>query len=297
MSTIDLRRPLLALAVTAKATATSRRPCLRRLCGVAWEPSKCGQRGPRTCWQGGAADKRSRRRRQAMSSGRIQSLRIMLREFDAELHKGDNPGAWTCVVMDDAAELFGTFDMFFASSGFVQQLLLQFSGVASATTAAAAAARDDTPSASAPSAALLPAWAMPRYRCTEQWAPVAASEGRRAAVHKVRSTHAHMLVMVSAAVVWWGSMLTVCFENVRSFACLSRGARRGAVGVQTLLSDQQQTQRSPMHLLPAVSNTAGLLPAACNGVGDSASVPSLCCTPLHSYQLRHVSLQWIRAHS
>ena len=32
----------------------------------------------------------------------------MLSEFDAQLHKGDNPGAWTCVVMDDAAELFGT---------------------------------------------------------------------------------------------------------------------------------------------------------------------------------------------
>ena len=32
----------------------------------------------------------------------------MLREFDARLEKGDNPGAWTCVVMDDAAELFGT---------------------------------------------------------------------------------------------------------------------------------------------------------------------------------------------
>ena len=32
----------------------------------------------------------------------------MVREFDAELRKGDNPGAWTCVVMDDAAELFGT---------------------------------------------------------------------------------------------------------------------------------------------------------------------------------------------
>ena len=32
----------------------------------------------------------------------------MLREFDARLQKGDNPGAWTCVVMDDAAELFGT---------------------------------------------------------------------------------------------------------------------------------------------------------------------------------------------
>ena len=32
----------------------------------------------------------------------------MLREFDAQLQKGDNPGAWTCVVMDDAAELFGT---------------------------------------------------------------------------------------------------------------------------------------------------------------------------------------------
>src|SRR4051795_7578056 len=32
----------------------------------------------------------------------------MLREFDAQLQKGDNPGAWTCVVLDDAAELFGT---------------------------------------------------------------------------------------------------------------------------------------------------------------------------------------------
>jgi Domain of unknown function (DUF1905) len=32
----------------------------------------------------------------------------MLREFDAELQKADNPGAWTCVVMDDVVELFGT---------------------------------------------------------------------------------------------------------------------------------------------------------------------------------------------
>jgi Domain of unknown function (DUF1905) len=32
----------------------------------------------------------------------------MPREFDAQLHKGDNPGAWTCVVMDDVNELFGT---------------------------------------------------------------------------------------------------------------------------------------------------------------------------------------------
>jgi hypothetical protein len=32
----------------------------------------------------------------------------MLREFDAQLKKGDNPGAWTCVVVDDVAELFGT---------------------------------------------------------------------------------------------------------------------------------------------------------------------------------------------
>ncbi len=31
-----------------------------------------------------------------------------MREFDAQLHKGDNPGAWTCVLMDDVAELFGT---------------------------------------------------------------------------------------------------------------------------------------------------------------------------------------------
>jgi len=32
----------------------------------------------------------------------------MLREFDAQLQKGDNPGAWTCVVTDDAVRLFGT---------------------------------------------------------------------------------------------------------------------------------------------------------------------------------------------
>jgi hypothetical protein len=32
----------------------------------------------------------------------------MLSEFDAPLRKGDNPGAWTCVVMDDVAERFGT---------------------------------------------------------------------------------------------------------------------------------------------------------------------------------------------
>ena len=32
----------------------------------------------------------------------------MLREFEAQLEKGDNPGAWTCVVMDDVAEMFGT---------------------------------------------------------------------------------------------------------------------------------------------------------------------------------------------
>jgi hypothetical protein len=32
----------------------------------------------------------------------------MLREFDAQLQKGENPGAWTCVVMHDVAELFGT---------------------------------------------------------------------------------------------------------------------------------------------------------------------------------------------
>src|ERR1044071_8443653 len=32
----------------------------------------------------------------------------LVKEFDAQLHKGDNPGAWTCVVMDDVPELFGT---------------------------------------------------------------------------------------------------------------------------------------------------------------------------------------------
>ena len=32
----------------------------------------------------------------------------MITEFDAELHKGDNPGAWTCVLLDDVPALFGT---------------------------------------------------------------------------------------------------------------------------------------------------------------------------------------------
>src|SRR6188472_4303368 len=32
----------------------------------------------------------------------------MFKEFDAQLHKGDNPGAWTCVVLDDVKQLFGT---------------------------------------------------------------------------------------------------------------------------------------------------------------------------------------------
>jgi hypothetical protein len=32
----------------------------------------------------------------------------MVKEFDAQLHRGDNPGAWTCVVLDDVKELFGT---------------------------------------------------------------------------------------------------------------------------------------------------------------------------------------------
>jgi hypothetical protein len=32
----------------------------------------------------------------------------MLKEFDAKLEKGENKGAWTCVVWDGAAEFFGT---------------------------------------------------------------------------------------------------------------------------------------------------------------------------------------------
>jgi len=33
---------------------------------------------------------------------------MTVKAFDAELHKGDNPGAWTCVVLDDVHALFGT---------------------------------------------------------------------------------------------------------------------------------------------------------------------------------------------
>ena len=32
----------------------------------------------------------------------------MLKEFDARLQKGNNLGAWTCVVINDVPELFGT---------------------------------------------------------------------------------------------------------------------------------------------------------------------------------------------
>ncbi len=32
----------------------------------------------------------------------------MVKEFDAQLQKGANPGAWTCVVVNDVADLFGT---------------------------------------------------------------------------------------------------------------------------------------------------------------------------------------------
>ncbi len=32
----------------------------------------------------------------------------MLKEFDATLEKGENKGAWTCVIWDGAAEFFGT---------------------------------------------------------------------------------------------------------------------------------------------------------------------------------------------
>src|SRR6185295_16018051 len=43
-----------------------------------------------------------------MSSGVWQSLNGMVKTFEAQLHKGDDKGAWTCVVMDDVPQLFGT---------------------------------------------------------------------------------------------------------------------------------------------------------------------------------------------
>ena len=33
---------------------------------------------------------------------------MTLKEIDAQLQKGDNPGAWTCVVIADVPKLFGT---------------------------------------------------------------------------------------------------------------------------------------------------------------------------------------------
>ena len=32
----------------------------------------------------------------------------MIKEFDVRLHRGDTPGAWSCVVLDEVGQLFGT---------------------------------------------------------------------------------------------------------------------------------------------------------------------------------------------
>ena len=32
----------------------------------------------------------------------------MLKEFSAKLQKGDNKGAWTCIIWDKSVEFFGT---------------------------------------------------------------------------------------------------------------------------------------------------------------------------------------------
>ncbi len=47
-------------------------------------------------------------RRPTASWVACETLGAMVREFDAHLEKGENPGAWTCVIMSDVAELFGT---------------------------------------------------------------------------------------------------------------------------------------------------------------------------------------------
>jgi uncharacterized protein DUF1905 len=64
--------------------------------------------GTRTCWHAKGRKALDVARGLAMSSVAWDCLSFMLREFDAQLQKADNPGAWTCVVMDDAAALFGT---------------------------------------------------------------------------------------------------------------------------------------------------------------------------------------------
>ena len=46
--------------------------------------------------------------RPVMSPAACERLGVMLREFHAQLLKGENPRAWTCGVMADAAELLGT---------------------------------------------------------------------------------------------------------------------------------------------------------------------------------------------
>ena len=43
-----------------------------------------------------------------MSLAACESLKSHVESSKAQLQKGDNPGARTCVLMDEVAELFGT---------------------------------------------------------------------------------------------------------------------------------------------------------------------------------------------
>jgi hypothetical protein len=67
-----------------------------------------GERGPGKKWEQWATVADGAGGRSTVSPFACERLGVMFKEFDARLQKGENPGAWTCVVMDDVAELFGT---------------------------------------------------------------------------------------------------------------------------------------------------------------------------------------------
>jgi hypothetical protein len=95
--TIMTLRPTFMINTRLRLSARRSRSSL---CGLA-PHTPC--RNPPT-----AANDRTRDPSAVGGSDACGRLAAMLREFDAQLHKGDNPGAWTCVVMDDVTSLFGT---------------------------------------------------------------------------------------------------------------------------------------------------------------------------------------------
>src|SRR5438046_3201850 len=62
----------------------------------------------RRAWAGPRSWTRPSTRSTGCCTGGRRVLTTMVKAFDAQLSKGDHPGAWTCVIVDDVPQLFGT---------------------------------------------------------------------------------------------------------------------------------------------------------------------------------------------